>query len=59
MKANKTGFIQGVVYAVALLLRTYHEGAAETLWEESGFTKKDLSVCENYDTDIIKEYFNI
>lgn len=58
MKANKIGFTQGVVYAVALLLRTCHEGAAETLWKESGFTKQDLNICDAYDADKVREYFD-
>ena len=56
-KSEKKGFIMGVVYSVALLIKTQCEGGAETLWKESGFTMADLKGCDSYDSDEIKEYF--
>jgi len=54
---GKIGFIQGVVYAVALCIRCQCEGAAELIWEESNFDFGDLSVCDKYDSKPVLEYF--
>ena len=54
---EKRGFTMGVVYAVALLIKTQCEGGAETLWKESGFTMADLKRCEAYDANTIRKYF--
>ena len=46
---KQIGFTQGVVYAIAQVIRYGHESVAEYLWNESGFTSVDLSVCDEYD----------
>jgi len=51
----KKDFDRGIIYSVALLHRSYHENAAETLWQESGFTKDNLAGCEKYDVDEVKK----
>jgi len=48
-------FIQGFVYALAQLIRMDREDMAMELWEESGFIVEDLSQCDSYDADILKE----
>lgn len=53
----KKGFITGIIYSTALLLNTYNEGAAEDLWAESGYSKKDLKHAEKYDADIVLNCF--
>ena len=58
VNAEKRGFTHGVVYAVALLIRCKHEGAAETLWTESGFSFDDLKVCDDYDANEVRKYFS-
>jgi len=58
MDKREIGFTQGVVFAIALLIRNgygYGNGNAEILWNESGFTEKDLEVCENYDADEVRK----
>ena len=56
MDKREIGFTQGVVYAIALLTRNgYGNGNAEILWNESGFSEKDLAVCENYDADEVRK----
>jgi len=54
MDKREIGFTQGVVYAIALLIRNGYE-YANTLWNESGFSEKDLAVCENYDADEVRK----
>ncbi len=48
-------FIQGFVYALAQLIRVGREDIAIELWEESGFFIEDLSQCDSYDANILKE----
>ena len=57
MKNWKRGFIDGIVYATALLINTYDEGAAETLWGESGYGKDDLKGAEKNDAITVYNYF--
>lgn len=46
---QKIGFTQGVVYAIAQAIRFGREDTAQYLWDESGFTRQDLKVCDEYD----------
>lgn len=57
LSEEKIGFTQGVVYAVALCLRNFSENGAELIWKESNFDFSDLSVCEEYDAKIVRNYF--
>lgn len=50
------GFTQGVVYAVAQCLRLGFDGAAEQLWNESGFELSDLKCCDEYDVNEIHSF---
>lgn len=54
---EQRGFTMGIVYAVALLIKTQCEGGAETLWNESGYTIADLKGCDAYDADTVRKYF--
>ena len=54
MKAEKRGFTQGVVYAIAQLIRLGDTGHAEIIWDESGFSENDLNFCDNYDADKVR-----
>ena len=49
MTKEKKGFTCGFVYACAQLSRLGNDTWAEMLWNESGLTKSDLNVCDNYD----------
>lgn len=49
------GFDCGVVYAVGLLWQTGHQDGSKTLWDESGFTEKELDGCEPYDVKFVRE----
>ena len=51
----KKGFTRGFVYACAQLIRDHNEYRAEWLWNESGFSKSDLDICDDYDTDEIRK----
>lgn len=53
-KERRKGFTQGVVYVIAQVIRN-DPIDAEGLWNESGFTKEDLRVCDNYDADEIRK----
>jgi len=53
------GFTQGLVYACAQLIRDGEEYRAEFLWKESGFSKKDLKNCDDYDADEIRRYLSV
>lgn len=55
MDMEKKGFTCGFVYALAELLRAGAQGYAEQLWIGSGFEKSDLSVCDDYDADRVRE----
>lgn len=52
----KKGFTQGFVYACAQLIRDGEEYRAEWLWNESGFSEKDLKYCDDYDAKEIRKY---
>jgi len=55
MRAIEIGFTQGVVNALAQLIRGHNENAAEGLWNESGFTEDDLKVCDDYDVKEVRK----
>ena len=55
LNERKRGFIQGLVYSVAQCHRNGQENAAEFLWDESGFTKTDLKLCDDYDANEVRK----
>ena len=52
---EQVGFTRGVVYSIAQLLRHGAKTYAEYLWEESGFSELDLSLCDEYDVSELRE----
>uniref|UniRef100_A0A6M3L8I4 Uncharacterized protein n=1 Tax=viral metagenome TaxID=1070528 RepID=A0A6M3L8I4_9ZZZZ len=58
MDKEKRGFTCGLVYAAAQCFRNGFEPVGEFLWNESGFKKRDLAVCDEYDAKEIRKYFN-
>lgn len=54
MKQREIGFTQGVVYAIAQCVRFGNSDTAEYLWNESGFKKDDLKVCDEYDVQELR-----
>lgn len=56
LTAEKTGFTHGVVYAVAQLIR-FGSGHVDALWRESGFSLDDLDICDDYDANEVRDYF--
>ena len=55
MNAEKKGFTQGVVYAIAQLIRAGEDSSAEWIWDESGFDSKDLDLCDDYDAKEVRK----
>lgn len=49
------GFIRGLVYACAQLIRDANKYRAEWLWNESNFSEEDLNYCDDYDAKEIRK----
>lgn len=55
MNAQDEGFTQGVIYSIAELIRRGAVDYAEELWIQSGFKESDLSICDSYDANKVRE----
>lgn len=57
-KEEKIGFIQGVVYSIAQLIRRGNLYLAEYLWTESGYKPDDVKVCSEEDVIELRKFIS-
>jgi len=59
MEIENKSFTAGFVYALSELIRAGAQDYAEDLWIGSGFQKSDLSFCDAYDAEKVREMLAI
>ena len=50
------GFINGIVYAIAEIVRMGEDSIAEDLWNASGYVPNDVENCAEYDVKELRKF---